>query len=161
MDVTSADAMHQDRHEASDYRRIGLITGRRKRRDWTAEKAQILSESAEPDASISDVARRGGINRGLLSTWRRQAGLIITGFATAARAGLPLFVPITAAVASDRCGRDGETGRTARLDHEMPGQAVGAPGRIDVTIGSGRMVVSGPVDPALAAAIVGALRETL
>jgi transposase len=155
-----ADAMHQDRHEAGGYRRIELITGRRKRRNWTAtEKAQILSESAEPDANISDVARRWGVNRGLLSTWRRQAGL--TGSATAARAGLPLFVPITVATASDRCGRDGETGRTANLDHEMPDQAVGAPGRIEVTIGSGRMVATGPVDPALAAAIVEALRETL
>ena len=158
MNGTDVDAMHQDRHEASDYRRIELITGRRKRRNWTAaEKAQILSQSAAPDANISEVARCWGVNRELLSTWRRQAGL--TGFATAARAGLPLFVPITVAAASDRCGRDGETGRIAIPDPEVPDQAVGAPGRIEVKIGSGRMVVTGAVDPVLAAAIVGALRE--
>ena len=151
-------ARHEARHEASDYRRIELITGRRKRRDWTAEKAQILSESAEPDANISEVARRWGVNRGLLSTWRRQAGLARP--AAVARPGLPLFVPITVAAAYDQCGRDGKTGRTASAGHEVPDLTVGAPGRIEVKIGSGRMVVTGPVDPALAAAIVGALRET-
>ena len=158
MDVMSADAMHQDRHEARDYRRIELITSRRKRRDWTAEKAQILSESAEPDANISEVARRWGVNRGLLSTWRRQAGL--AGPAAVARPGLLLFVPIRVAAASDRCGGDCRTGRTASAGHEVPDLTVGAPGRIEVKIGSGRMVVTGPVDPALAVAIVGALRET-
>ena len=154
----SADAIHQDSREARDYRRIELITGRRKRPDWTAEKAQMLSESAEPDASISQVARRWGVNRGLLSTWRRQAGL--AGPAAVARPGLPLFVPIRVAAASDRCGRDCRTGRTASAGHEVPDLTVGAPGRIEVKIGSGRMVVTGPVDPALAVAIVRALRET-
>ena len=60
MEVISADAVHQDRHEARDHRQIELITGRQKRLDWTAEKAQILSESAEPDANISEVALRWG-----------------------------------------------------------------------------------------------------
>ena len=157
MTVTNADAMHQDRHEASDYRRIELITGRRKRRDWTAEKAQILSESAEPGANISDVARRWGVNRGLLSTWRRQAGL--TGSVPWVRADLPLFVPITVATASDPCGHDSTTARMANAGHEVPAPTTEASGRIEVKIGSVRMVAMGPVDPTLAAAIVGALRE--
>ncbi|MEX6509129.1 hypothetical protein [Jiella sp. M17.18] len=72
---------------------------------------------------------------------------------------MPLFVPITvAAAASDRCGRDGEMGRTASASHEVPALAADPPGRIEVTIGAGRMVVMGPVDPGLAVAIVGALR---
>jgi len=69
------EAMDEARHDGV-YRRIEVITGRRQRRNWTdEEKAQILAESAEPDVNISAVARRWGVNRGLLNVWRREAGL--------------------------------------------------------------------------------------
>jgi transposase len=69
-------SIHDARHEGG-YRRIEVITGWRKRRDWSdEEKARIVCESAEPDANISAVARRHGVNRGLLNAWRREAGLI-------------------------------------------------------------------------------------
>lgn len=52
-------AMHQVMHEARDYQRIEVITGRRRRRNWTDdERAQIVAESAVPGANISDVAHR-------------------------------------------------------------------------------------------------------
>ena len=64
MDWDDADARLQDRHDGSDYRRIEVITGRRKRRNWTpVEKARIVAESGEPGANISAVARNWGINR--------------------------------------------------------------------------------------------------
>ena len=67
---------HQDRHDADSYQRIEVITGERRRRSWSdAEKARIVAESADPEESISEVARRNGVNRGLLSVWRRQARL--------------------------------------------------------------------------------------
>lgn len=63
-------------HEGRDYQRIEVISGRRTRGSWTAkEKAAIVAASAEPGANLSDVARRFGVNRGLLTVWRRQAGL--------------------------------------------------------------------------------------
>ncbi len=66
--------MHQARHDADAYRRVEVITGGRRRRDWSeAEKARIVAESADPAAIISEVARRNGVNRGLLTVWRRQA----------------------------------------------------------------------------------------
>ena len=69
------EGMHEARHEGK-YRRIEVITGRRQRRNWTdEEKARILAESADPDVNISAVARRWGVNRGLLNVWRRDAGL--------------------------------------------------------------------------------------
>jgi len=34
-----------------------------------------VAESADPETSISEVARRNRVNRGLLSVWRRQARL--------------------------------------------------------------------------------------
>ena len=66
--------MHQARHDADLYRRVEVITGGRRRRDWSEEeKARIVAESADPDANISEVARRNGVSRGLLTVWRRQA----------------------------------------------------------------------------------------
>ena len=66
--------MHQARHDADSYRRVEVITGGRRRRDWSeAEKARIVAESADPDAIISEVARRNGVSRGLLTVWRRRA----------------------------------------------------------------------------------------
>ncbi len=62
------EGMHEARH-AGTYRRIEVITGRRPRRNWSdEEKARILAESAEPGVNISAVARRWGVNRGLLAS---------------------------------------------------------------------------------------------
>lgn len=66
--------MHEARHDADCYRRVEVITGSRRRRSWSEEeKARIVAESADPDANISEVARRNGVSRGLLTVWRRQA----------------------------------------------------------------------------------------
>ena len=54
--------MHQTRHDADSYQSVEVITGRRRRRDWSdSEKAQILAESADPEVNISEVARRNGV----------------------------------------------------------------------------------------------------
>jgi transposase len=62
--------MYQSRHDADSYQRVEVITGRRRRRDWSdEEKARILAESAVPDLNISEVARRNGVSRGLLNVY--------------------------------------------------------------------------------------------
>jgi len=62
------DAMLDARQEDDSYRRIEVITGRRRRRRWTAEeKGRIIAESFETDTNISEVARRHGVARGLLT----------------------------------------------------------------------------------------------
>jgi len=74
--MTSAgdNAMHQQRHAGLGYRRIELITGVARRRRWTAsEKAALVVESLEPGIDVSALARRRGVARGLLQTWRRAA----------------------------------------------------------------------------------------
>jgi len=38
-----------------------------------AEKAEIVAASLCAGVNVSDVARRYGVNRGLLQTWRRRA----------------------------------------------------------------------------------------
>ena len=138
---------HQVRHEGSDYRRVEVITGRRRRRDWTpAEKARIVAESAKPGANISAIARHWGVSRGLLSVWRRQAGLVRAK--AAAETTPPLqFVPITIA------------GEERQLASSSQGkEEVALTGRIELEIGGSRLVLTGSVDPDLAAAIVDVLR---
>lgn len=72
--------MYQSRHDADSYQRVEVITGRRRRRDWSdEEKARILAESAVSDVNISEVARRNGVSRGLLNVWRRNARLASAG----------------------------------------------------------------------------------
>ena len=66
--------LKQHRHEAGEYRRIELITGlrggdagrRRRRRRW-------WPRACSRGVNISALARRSGVNRGLLQTWRRTA----------------------------------------------------------------------------------------
>lgn len=139
------EGMHEARY-GGKYRRIEVITGRRQRRNWTAEeKARIVDESADPDVNISAVARRFGVNRGLLNAWRREAGL--TG-RRAAKASVqePAFVPVT--VVGDQASQ-----QTALLDIASAGA-----GRIELEIAGARMTVIGSVAPELAQAMVAALR---
>jgi len=116
--------------------------GFRRRRVWSAEdKALLVSQSNAPDANVSEVARRAGVSRGLLNEWRREA-------AEANEAGLAApagFVPVEA-IADETVGAD--TGRR-RGDDSM----------IDIDVGSGRVTIRGAADPALARAIVSALRN--
>lgn len=61
------------RNSSSRNRRIEVITGRERRRRWTAEqKREIAAESLQPGVSPIMVARRYGISSGLLYTWRQQ-----------------------------------------------------------------------------------------
>ncbi|PDS67885.1 IS66-like element accessory protein TnpA [Rhizobium phaseoli] len=139
------EGMHEARHEGK-YRRIEVITGRRQRRNWTdEEKARIVAESAEPDVNISAVARRWGVNRGLLNVWRRDAGLTSQRTAKAS-AQQAMFVPVT--VVGDR---------TARRDSLSDVELVTA-GRVEIEIAGARMTVIGMVAPELAQAMVAALR---
>jgi transposase len=92
-DGARLEAMFDAGHEGQ-YRRVEVITGPVRRRNWTdEEKARVLAESAEPDANIAAIARRFGFNRGLLNTWRLAAEQIGPASVVAA-VGQPAFVPI-------------------------------------------------------------------
>src|ERR1700752_1517549 len=115
-----ADAMHEAMldagQEGGSYRRIEVITGQRRRRQWTAEeKARIVAESFEEGANISEVARRHGVVRGLLTVWRHK-------FATAAGRQAPGFVPIRIASESGLATAD-EPERLASGHKELPQMA--------------------------------------
>jgi transposase len=89
-----ANVMLDARQEGDSYRRVEVITGERRRRRWTGEeKARIVAESFEEGANISEVARRNGASRGLLTVWRGQV--------TAMVGKAPSFVPIQIGAESD------------------------------------------------------------
>nr|UVY99536.1 hypothetical protein K4M20_00263 [Agrobacterium fabrum]UVY99544.1 hypothetical protein K4M20_00271 [Agrobacterium fabrum]UVY99955.1 hypothetical protein K4M19_00265 [Agrobacterium fabrum]UVY99964.1 hypothetical protein K4M19_00274 [Agrobacterium fabrum] len=54
--------------------KIEVLSGPERRRRWsTAEKLAIIQETYEPDATVSIVARRYGIQPNQLFTWRKLA----------------------------------------------------------------------------------------
>ena len=78
--------------EATPIRRIEVITGVERRREWSDEKKQaIIAESSQDGVVISDVARRHGLRPQQLFNWRnefrkREARLMC--------GGTPAFAPV-------------------------------------------------------------------
>src|SRR6476661_9958095 len=108
-----ADATHEamldTRQEGGSYRRIEVITGQRRRRQWTAEeKARIVAESFEEGANISEVARRHGVVRGLLTVWRQKCSVAVDARASG-------FVPIRIGTESPSATADGGFSADTRL----------------------------------------------
>ena len=55
-------------------RRVEVITGASGRRRWTDdEKARVVEETLQPDAVVSEIARRHGLTPQQLFAWRREA----------------------------------------------------------------------------------------
>lgn len=143
MSNASDNAMHQHRHDAGQYRRIELITGVSRRRRWVpAEKAALVAESLQPGVNVSDLARRSGVNRGLLQTWRRAAMREMEH-------GHETFVPLRVEDADPIR----QFGMSATERAGLPG-ATALPGVIELEGRGIRVRFSGPVD-------AGALRLVL
>ena len=135
--------MHQSRHDADSYQRVEVITGWRRRRDWSdEEKARILAESADPEVNISEVARRNGVSRGLLNVWRRKARL------TSSEG--PQFVQLRLDAAVE-----------ARPDGTDLPRVVACPAeRIEVTIAGATVRVPRGVDATTLERVLAAVRST-
>src|SRR3954467_4433805 len=92
------DARHHDSHGRARDRRLELITGSKRRRARSArEKAAIVAKTFAPGANVPEIARRHGLNRGLLFSWRRQvrrARPSPVAEATSEGERGPVFVPV-------------------------------------------------------------------
>jgi len=140
-------SMLQARHEGGTYRRVEVITGRRRRQNWSStEKARIVAESLEPDANISEVARRNGVSRGVLTVWRRQARQTQAAFHEQ-----PLFTAVRVTSGEDRS----ESGAIAYERNAAPA----ASGAIEVAIADARIHVPMGADRATLEAVIAALRR--
>lgn len=141
------ETMHEDMHEDSVYRRVEVITGRRRRLDWTAEqKSRIVAESCQPGANISEVARRNGVSRGLLGAWRKQVRVPAMPSAPA-----PLFAMVQIADGSDV--HDPALGPAPKAVRPRPGLMI-------VELSGARIQVPNGVDPATLGVLISALRST-
>src|ERR1700736_5701212 len=143
-----ADAMLDARQEGDSYRRIEVITGQRRRRRWTAqEKARIVAESFEEGANISEVARRNGVVRGLLTVWRHK-------LAAAVGVNARGFMPVRIASEGSATRAD-EPVRRLRDMASSPSQFRGV---IEIEVSGARIRVEPGVDPATLSAVLSALR---
>ncbi len=149
-----ANAMLDARQEGDSYRRIEVITGQRRRRRWTAqEKARIVAESFEEGANISEVARRNGVVRGLLTVWRHK-------LAAAAGVNAPGFVPVRIA-SEGSLAMACEPSRLAPANTRLqkmaspPGQLRGI---IEIEVSGARIRVEPGVDTTTLTAVLSALR---
>src|SRR4030088_900782 len=69
---------------------VEVITGReRRRRGSVEEKLQVVGETQEPGARVSQVAARHGVCESLVFSWRRQAreGVLVSP-------DVPVFLPL-------------------------------------------------------------------
>jgi transposase len=145
MDHSMLEAMHEGR----TYQRVEVITGSRRRRSWTsAEKARIVAESLAPNANISDVARRNGVSRGLLTVWRRQ---------TREALKTPDHVSLFAAVRLR--GDEERRGSAAVIDEKNEAASV-ASCAIEISMGDATIRVPKGTDGATVDAVISALRRS-
>jgi len=145
-----ANAMPDARQEDGSYRRIEVITGRRRRRRWSVEeKARIVAESFEEGANISEVGRRHGVARGLLTVWRHQVAAGTGGQAAS-------FVPIRIAPESGGAAAGVASARTRLLDLASPPEPLC--GTIEIEVSGARVRVGPGVELATLATVLSALR---
>lgn len=128
--LESDDAPTTDR-TSNRNRRIEVITGRERRRRWTAEqKREIAAESLRPGVSPIMVARRYGVSSGLLYTWRQQ---LLSGVLGAVADTKPRFVRVDVVAGHSRpevaTAITPLTSPTAELD-----------GQIEIVLSSGAKV---------------------
>ena len=146
-----ANAMLDARQEGDSYRRVEVITGERRRRRWTGdEKARIVAESLEGGANISEVARRNGVARGLLTVWRRQI---------MAEAGkTPSFVPIQIGVESGSGTAEESTSSANSGPSKITEPPTKVCGVVEIEVSGARIRVESGVELATLSTVLVALR---
>lgn len=102
-----------------------IIVGTERRRRWRIEeKLRIVAETEQPGASVSEVARRHDVSRGLVWNWRWQA--------RRGRLGTPAFLPVRVAERRPSAGLS---------DDPIP--AVVREDRIEIVLADGTVVRAG------------------
>jgi transposase len=116
-----------------------VLTGPERRRRWQPDdKMRILAEAFSPGGCVREVARQHDVSTGLIYTWRRKL-----------LRELPQ--PVAAALPGP--------GFAEAVLTEAPGQMQGPCAAIVIDLpGSGRVSIAGSTSPALASAVLRALR---
>lgn len=131
-----------DAHKfGSEVSRLEVVEVGRRRRWSLAEKLRIVEESLAAPRQVSATARRHGISRALLTSWRRAYLAGGRGRET------PEFFPVTVTAPSPPAAAP------------MAAPASSEPGRMEIVLGNGRRIVVGADVNALALARIAAALE--
>jgi transposase len=132
------------------YQRVEVLTGRERRRSYTpAEKVRMVEEAFRPGVVVTEAARRLGVHESLLYRWR---DLMKVGGTPVAEP--PSFVAVTI-TPEPSVTEPPVVAPSEPLPLAAPAMS---PAILEVILPSGaRLRLEGPVDPALAAAVIGAL----
>ena len=124
-----------------------VLVGPERRRRWgLEEKAGIVAEATVPGAKVSEIARRHGISRSLLYTWRREGGQV------GLTSELPSLVPVVTTNASDEA--------TPHVPARDRPHAAKPGAMIEIMLPSGvRVTVRGRVEERALRAVLCALRS--
>ena len=170
---TKPDEADDGTHDSvTAVRRIELITGTGRRRQWSEEdKARIIIESLRPGANVSEVARRHGLSPQQLFGWRREARAIMAEEVDDA----PVDGRAASAAARTRGGRSRRSAGTSSPAERVPAfapvvvatcaasppspAAPPATGRIEIASGDAVVRVVGPIEPSLLTAVLRAVRR--
>ena len=157
--------------EPRGLRRIELITGAGRRRQWsTAERSRILLESLEPGANVSEVARRNGLSPQQLFGWRREArALIVDDVGAAPRAMPPPDHSASVLRRPKRANAKAADGATPAFAPVMIAAPAPAPpasdrtpcGVIEIVVGDCVVRVRGHVDASTLAAVLKTVRQAV
>jgi len=130
------------------YQRVEVLTGRERRRSYTpAEKVRMVEEAFRPGVVVTEAARRLGVHESLLYRWR---DLMKVGGTSVAEP--PSFVAVT--ITPEPSVTEPPV---VEPPEPLPLPAT-RPAVVEVILPNGaRLRLEGAVDPALAAAVVGAL----
>jgi transposase len=134
----SASPSSNDGEAGDTFQRIEFITGMGRRRKWSRRRKEaIVLETLDEGASVSEVARRHGVDVSQVFKWRRDAGL---------RSRPPTSEPVTFA---PLLIEQKETPQPEPKDAQLPSglielELAGARARIPVT--AGREVILAVID---------------
>lgn len=129
------------------FRRVEVMTGSPRRRNWSWEqKAQIVAESLSGVQPISELALRYGVHRNQIYNWRRE----LSG--SGAEGGAGEFVAVRMAAEKQAGGAEPRTPAVTAA----PG--VGAV-ILEIELGGGLMRVREGADPTLVRTAIAALGE--
>ena len=138
-----------------------ILVGPARRRRWSAEEtARIVAEATVPDARVADIARRHGVSRSLIYTWRREANRGLSG--DRVDAALPGLVPVVVSGTGSK-PTSPEAARPEAAREKCRPRTSGAAkpdGAIEIALpGDVRMTVRGRVEERTLRAVLGALRS--
>jgi transposase len=141
---------HTLKPEATEVRRLEVITGTGRRRQFSEDfKAQVVEETLLPGVVVSEVARRRGLTPQQVFTWRRRARQLAGDTENAAPKFVPAVVEATMPV----------TSAVPRRRYKQPRQIGQHSGLIEVEIAGMTVRIGRGADAKTVAAVVRALKS--